>query len=940
MLNTGLSGLLKKKRIGDFFGKKVVQKTMRNLQLIEASGYYDPAYYEGQYFPDESSKLSALEHFYTKGWQQGFSPSSRFSTQWYLNENPDVQASGINPLVHFIRYGKKEGRLPRPLNAIEVEKKLWGTANHSVSKIEQLEKLSSPQSTPESLYATWALARWYAGQGQWQTALPFARLLLKAIDNEVNSAACEDFLPHNGPYMLVFSILLECRMLSAARSLLEKQLAIPEQQADLPLLQCSLEQAEQTHQKDGLIALRKLFRSQKLLEPGCKRSKSALDLDNLIMQTPSIRTTTKLPLVSVIIPLFNAEKTLTTAVESLLCQTYNNLEILIVDDCSTDTSLAIAQSFSKQDLRVKVIQQHCNQGAYAARNTGLKAAKGLYITTHDADDWSHGQKIELQVNALIENPEYKVSVSHWARCSSNLVFGTWRQESSWVHRNVSSLMFQRSVFENLGYWDRVSVSADTEYYYRILAEYGQNSVHEVMPGVPLSFGRWSHNTLTSTSETHWRTQFCGVRKDYIDAAYRWHLLGKAAGSLYMGFNPECRMFEAPSAITRPGQYFGSSHDPVFSGSHQPGDGSPAVLLCAHAAGKALFGAERSLLDLARAISHNGYRLVVTLPQQGSQEYLTALLEFASAVIVMPYLWWHEKRPVDRNAVERFKALIQGYDIKLVHSNTLVLREPLLAAKDLKIPGLMHVRELPEQDHALCTAMGTGSESIKKYIHQWATGFIANSQCTSLYVDGEADEKQKSFLLYNMVEACQLQQPVKKSAFIRFGLISSNTPQKGLEDFVKLAKSAEGLVHNAKFVLIGPENDHIKSLLKSKDLPQNIIYSGYAKSPEEALKQVDVVLNLSSFQESFGRTIAEAMVSGRPVIGYRWGALPELIDNGVNGYLVHLGDINGLTQRVDHLASNKNLLNKLGLSGKKKALRSYSFNTFAKNLDSIYSNFLN
>jgi hypothetical protein len=88
----------------------------------------------------------------------------------------------------------------------------------------------------------------------------------------------------------------------------------------------------------------------------------------------------------------------------------------------------------------------------------------------------------------------------------------------WVHRNVSSLMFRRSVFEQLGYWDRVTVNADTEYYYRVITAFGADRVKEVLPGVPLSFARHSPTSLTQRPETSLRSVFGGMRKAYQDAA--------------------------------------------------------------------------------------------------------------------------------------------------------------------------------------------------------------------------------------------------------------------------------------------------------------------------------------------------------------------------------------------------------------------------------------
>lgn len=102
-------------------------------------------------------------------------------------------------------------------------------------------------------------------------------------------------------------------------------------------------------------------------------------------------------LVSIIIPVFNAQQYLAETINSALSQTWPNKEIIIVDDGSTDNSLAIAKSFSNPAIRT--FKQE-NKGASAARNKGLLEARGEYIQFLDADDLLSNDKIELQVNLL------------------------------------------------------------------------------------------------------------------------------------------------------------------------------------------------------------------------------------------------------------------------------------------------------------------------------------------------------------------------------------------------------------------------------------------------------------------------------------------------------------------------------------------------------------
>lgn len=107
------------------------------------------------------------------------------------------------------------------------------------------------------------------------------------------------------------------------------------------------------------------------------------------------------PLVSVVIPAYNAARTLTATVESALAQTVQDFEIVIVDDGSRDATLEVARSIA--DPRVRVLSQ-ANGGAAAARNTGVRAATGEYVALLDADDLWLPHKLERQLTVLESAP--------------------------------------------------------------------------------------------------------------------------------------------------------------------------------------------------------------------------------------------------------------------------------------------------------------------------------------------------------------------------------------------------------------------------------------------------------------------------------------------------------------------------------------------------------
>lgn len=96
--------------------------------------------------------------------------------------------------------------------------------------------------------------------------------------------------------------------------------------------------------------------------------------------------------ISIIMPVYNEEKYLREAIDSILCQTADNFEFIIIDDASTDNSLSIIQSYA--DKRIVLIRNEQNIGNYPSRNKGMEVAVGKYICVMDADDIAYPQRLE------------------------------------------------------------------------------------------------------------------------------------------------------------------------------------------------------------------------------------------------------------------------------------------------------------------------------------------------------------------------------------------------------------------------------------------------------------------------------------------------------------------------------------------------------------------
>lgn len=108
-------------------------------------------------------------------------------------------------------------------------------------------------------------------------------------------------------------------------------------------------------------------------------------------------------LVSIVVPVYNCERFINHTIKTVLNQTYQNWELLLVDDCSTDNSVSIINGYVAGDNRIKLIKLKENSGAAVARNEGMKNANGKYIAFLDSDDLWNENKLKKQINFMKKN---------------------------------------------------------------------------------------------------------------------------------------------------------------------------------------------------------------------------------------------------------------------------------------------------------------------------------------------------------------------------------------------------------------------------------------------------------------------------------------------------------------------------------------------------------
>ena len=339
------------------------------------------------------------------------------------------------------------------------------------------------------------------------------------------------------------------------------------------------------------------------------------------------------------------------------------------------------------------------------------------------------------------------------------------------------------------------------------------------------------------------------------------------------------------------------HDWQAHGIHRLAGCTPAedsratVVLVGHVSGYPAFGAERSLIDMARAAWANGFCNVQVCLPSFDAGYVDSLRPYVSSIFVHDYGWWEADGERSAAAAARFALIFRRVRARLVHVNTIMPWDAVLAARASAVPVMVHAREILQQDPYLLARLGRDADQLVERVVAEVDWLVCNSAATQQAFGSPGH----SVVLPNALDVdafagrvTELEQakPDARGKLV-VGLISSNVEKKGVADFFELAAAAVARNWPLRFELIGPANEYVEGLLaRYQSLADSGLYRvGYLPDPAEAVARLDLVCNFSHFAESFGRTVLEGMAAGRAALVYDHGALPELLDPGVTGWVL-------------------------------------------------------
>ena len=425
--------------------------------------------------------------------------------------------------------------------ASDLDRLLW--AGFASDAVEQLKALSGSNADPEErAAAAWALARWFASIGNYANAL--AELgAAKAVIAEGNW--------DRDHHLLEISVLVELGRTHDAELALQRALSSWGELPEICLLAASVVNIGASTEDDRIVTdsrrlawINKPFIAAALVPIELSDPLRPLAFDNLT--TPAVAKHPKAcsAKLSVIMPAYNAAETLPTALKSVLAQSWDNLEVLAVDDASTDDTWSIIQSFAASDGRVKPLRHNENSGTYAARNTGLRHASGDLVTVHDADDWSHAEKFAIQATDLLEAGT-PLNITLSVRIFPDLTVRLKAINTAILYHYIGSLMAKRSDLIAVGGWDEPLTGADDELYHRLLALY-RLEPKPICPGVPLTLMLARPDSLSASRTTGVATIKYGALRQYKEAYRYWHAAETAKAEPDLEISQRARPFPIPA----------------------------------------------------------------------------------------------------------------------------------------------------------------------------------------------------------------------------------------------------------------------------------------------------------------------------------------------------------------------------------------------------------
>jgi glycosyltransferase involved in cell wall biosynthesis len=693
------------------------------------------------------------------------------------------------------------------------------------------------------------------------------------------------------------------------------------------------------------------------------------------------------PKVSVIIPTYNRAQFIARALKSVFDQTFQDFEIIVVDDGSTDQTRGVLAFFED---RIRYVYQE-NSGVSIARNRGIQEARAEYIAFLDSDDYWSPDKLAEQVKVLDLFKNVGIVYGRMPIVNENGkqiglkpagISGKNFAElmEVWGDLPTSSVMTRKECFakagmfdpmlgtmEDIDLWLRISRFYDLfeikgkplAFYYRHSGQITRNPVDiysnliKINLKILRNFPKDAPRKIVKRRIIYYRYVLSRTYYGQRSFFKAWKSLSRAllvCPSVGTLLSKENDTFLTKSFIfIKPYAYWimcsaKALFWDLFFPRRRNNRGVPPKILFVHEHHDNIAGQELSLLERLMGLRNIGISVAVILPGAGIFADLLKRNEFA--VITLPLNRLNKKWPGPYlKTVFAINRIIREGHFSVVHcSGVYPAQYSYPAARLSGRPCVVHVNSTIYDTAALRSNLVpytdfvfTVSDSVRQAVHSAIK--IPADKVMTVY-DGILDASIADLATSRLELRKQFNIAPEQQIV---GQISSVIPRKGIECFIKMAGIIKDRFKNVKFLIVGRVYDEryktqLVKLITELKLDDDIIFTGFQENFYRFIDLFDVNV-LSSNAEGLSRVIVHAQTLGKVMVATDVGGSAEAIINNVTGMIVPPGNPAALAEVVLDLLNNPWKAKLIGEKAKTTASTKFNIDRHAQNLLDVYQRIL-
>ncbi len=354
-----------------------------------------------------------------------------------------------------------------------------------------------------------------------------------------------------------------------------------------------------------------------------------------------------------------------------------------------------------------------------------------------------------------------------------------------------------------------------------------------------------------------------------------------------------------------------------------------ILYLSHC-GSSIGGGEQQLAYLVTNINQEVYQPLVVCPDDGVfAEYLKAA-DIPTVILALPP-WRKAKSLIARySAAKKLAALVETHNAKLIHTSDSWFNPYLWCLrKQSKIPVISHVRTL------------LSPSQVRKYKFDRMDRIIAISQESTTPLVQAGIDPEKIDIILNCVDLSTFQPTAVKANSEEYvvGIVGRIEPFKRQKSFVKIAAKVAVQTDKVRFHIVGGAldtpahrayNREVHQLVTKYQLHGTVHFTGHRTDMPTAMQELDLLVTLSA-----GSVIAEAMAAGKPVIGTPIGSAPEMVVDGVTGYIIPPESTEEIANKIIEFAKNPTQSTSMGQQARRHAEETFGIETHVQKVQDIY-----